>query len=243
MKTSVDEIAEGIYRICSYLPDAASADGFTFNQFLIDAEDPLLFHTGPRLMFPEIEEAASRIMNLDRIRWISFGHFESDECGSMNRWLAAAPDATLIVGQVTAQVSVADLANKTPQPWPDGEVIDLGGRRGRRIDTPHVLHGWDAGLVFEEITGTLLCGDLFTHTGGGPPVTEDDIVERAFAAEELFKGQTALTPSTAPTIRKLAALDPSTLAIMHGSSFAGDCQEALTALADGYEERLLNAMP
>jgi flavorubredoxin len=243
MKTAVDEIAEGIYRICSYLPDAASPDGFTFNQFLIDAEDPLLFHTGPRLMFPEIEEAASRIMNLDRIRWISFGHFESDECGSMNRWLAAAPDATLIVGQVTAQVSVSDLANKIPQPWPDGEVIDLGGKRVRRIDTPHVLHGWDAGLVFEEITGTLLCGDLFTHTGGGPPVTEDDIVERAFVTEDLFKGQTALTPNTAPTIRKLAALDPSTLAIMHGSAFAGDCQEALQALADGYEERLLNAMP
>lgn len=243
MKTAVDEIAEGIYRICSYLPDASPGEGLTFNQFLLDAEDPLLFHCGPRLLFPEIEEAASRIMNLDRIRWISFGHFESDECGSMNRWLAAAPDATLIVGEVTAQVSVADLANKTPQVWPDGEVLDLGGKRVRRIDTPHVLHGWDAGLVFEEITGTLLCGDLFTHTGGGPPVTEDDIVERAFAAEELFKGQTALTPNTAPTIRKLAALDPSTLAIMHGSAFAGDCQEALQALADGYEERLLNAMP
>ena len=243
MKTAVDEIAEGIYRICSYLPDAAAGGGFTFNQFLLDAEDPLLFHTGPRLMFPEIEEAASRIMNLDRIRWISFGHFESDECGSMNRWLAAAPDATLIVGEVTARVSVADLAARTPQPWPDGEVIDLGGKRVRRIDTPHVLHGWDAGLVFEEVTGTLLCGDVFTHTGGGPPVTEDDVVERAFVTEDLFKGQTALTPNTAPTLRTLAALDPSTLAIMHGSAFAGDCQEALTALADGYEERLLNAMP
>jgi flavorubredoxin len=243
MKTAVDEIAEGIYRICSYLPDAASADGFTFNQFLIDAEDPMLFHCGPRLMFPEIEEAASRVMNLDRIRWISFGHFESDECGSMNRWLAAAPDATLIVGEVTARVSVADLANRTPQPWPDGELLDLGGKRVRRIDTPHVLHGWDAGLVFEEATGTLLCGDVFTHTGGGPPVTEDDVVERAFATEDLFKAQTALTPATAPTIRKLAALDPTTLAIMHGSAFAGDCQEALEALADGYEQRLLDAMP
>jgi hypothetical protein len=138
---------------------------------------------------------------------------------------------------------VADLANRAPQEWAHDEVIDLGGKRVRRIDTPHVLHGWDAGLVFEEVTGTLLCGDLFTHTGGGPPVTEDDIVERAFAAEDLFKGQTALTPSTAPTIRNLAALDPSTLATMHGSAFAGDCQEALQALADGYQERLLNAMP
>ena len=243
MKTVVDEIAEGIYRICSYLPDAALGEGLTFNQFLLDAEDPLLFHCGPRLMFPEIEEAAARVMNLDRLRWISFGHFESDECGSMNRWLAAAPDATLIVGEVTARVSVADLANRTPQAWPDGELLDLGGKRVRRIDTPHVPHGWDAGLLFEEATGTLLCGDLFTHTGGGPPVTEDDVVERAFVTEDLFKAQTALTPATAPTIRKLAALDPTTLAIMHGSAFAGDCQEALQALADGYEQRLLNAMP
>jgi flavorubredoxin len=241
MKTAVDEIAEGIYRICSYLPDASPGEGFTFNQFLLDAEDPLLFHCGPRLLFPEIEEAASRVMNLDRIRWISFGHFESDECGSMNRWLAAAPDASLIVGQVTAQVSVADLANRPPQEWPDGEILDLGGKRVRRIDTPHVLHGWDAGLLYEEVTGTLLAGDLFTHTGSGPPMRDDDIVERAFAAEGLFKS-TALTPSTAATIRRLAALAPTTLAVMHGSSFDGDCQEALIALADGYEARLLDLL-
>jgi flavorubredoxin len=242
MKTAVDEIAEGIYRICSYLPDASPGGGFTFNQFLLDGEEPMLFHCGPRLMFPDIAEAAQRIMDLDRIRWISFGHFESDECGSMNRWLDAAPDGTLLVGQVTAQISVADLANRAPQEWPDGEIVDLGGKRVRRIDTPHVLHGWDAGLVYEEVTGTLLCGDLFTHTGGGPPVRDDDVVERAFAAEDIFVGQTALTPSTAPTIRKLAALAPTTLAIMHGSAFAGDCVEALVALADGYEARLLDKM-
>ncbi len=241
MKTAVDEIAEGIYRICSYLPDASPGEGFTFNQFLLDAEEPMLFHCGPRLLYSDIAEAAGRIMDLDRIKWISFGHFESDECGSMNRWLAAAPEATLVVGEVTAQVSVADLANRTPQVWADAEVIDLGGKRVRRIDTPHVLHGWDAGLVFDESTGTLLCGDLFTHTGGGPPVRDDDVIERAFAAEDLFK-QTALTPFTAPTIRALAALDPSTLAIMHGSAFTGDCQEALIALAEGYGARLLDAM-
>jgi flavorubredoxin len=242
MKTAVDEIAEGIYRICSYLPDASPGEGFTFNQFLLDAEEPMLFHCGPRLLYPDIAEATGRIMDLDRIKWISFGHFEADECGSMNRWLAAAPEATLAVGEITARVSVADLANRTPQEWADGEVIDIGGKRLRRIDTPHVLHGWDAGLVFDETTGTLLCGDLFTHTGGGPPVRDDDVVERAFAAEDLFKGQTALTPFTARTIRALAALDPATLAIMHGSAFTGDCQEALIALAEGYEERLLDAM-
>ena len=241
MKTAVDEIAEGIYRICTYLPDASPDGGFTFNQFLLDAEDPLLFHCGPRRMFPEIMEAAERVMNVERLRWISFGHMESDECGSMNQWLRAAPDAVLLVGQVAAQVSVADLADRTPQQWTDGEEIDLGGKRVKWIDTPHVLHGWDAGLVWEEMTGTLLAGDLFTHTGGGPPMRDDDIVERAFAAEDLFKSS-ALTPATAPTIRKLAALAPTTLALMHGSSFDGDCQEALTALADGYEARVLDAM-
>ena len=240
MKTVVDEIAEGIYRICTYVADA-SPGGFTFNQFLLDAEDPFLFHCGPRKMFPEILEAAERVIAVDRLRWISFGHVESDECGSMNQWLQAAPDAVIVVGQIAAQVSVADLANRMPQEWADGEILELGGKRVRRIDTPHVPHGWDAGLVYEEVTGTLLAGDLFTHTGGGPPMRDDDVVERAFAAEDLFKA-TALTPDTAPTIRKLAALAPTTLALMHGSSFDGDCQEALTALADGYEARLLDAL-
>ena len=240
MKTAVDEIAEGIYRICTYVPDAAPG-GFTFNQFLLDAEDPLLFHCGPRKMFPEIHEAAERVLSVERLRWISFGHVESDECGSMNQWLHAAPDAVIAVGAIGVEVSVADLANRTPQAWGDGEIIDLGGKRVRRIDTPHVPHGWDAGLLFEEVTGTLLAGDLFTHNGGGPPMRDDDVVERAFEAEDMFKA-TALTPATAPTIRNLAALAPTTLALMHGSSFDGDCQEALTALADGYEARLLDAM-
>lgn len=240
MKTAIDEIAEGIYRICTYVQDAAP-EGFTFNQFLIDAEEPLLFHTGPRRMFPEIAEAAGRVMELDRLRWISFGHLESDECGSMNRWLHVAPEASIGIGQVAAQVSIADLADRPPVEWADGEVVDLGGRKVRRIDTPHVLHGWDAGLLFEEVTGTLLAGDLFTHTGGGPPMRDDDVVERAFAAEDLFRS-TALTSATPATIRNLAALAPSTLALMHGSSFAGDCQEALIALADGYEARLLDTM-
>ena len=240
MKTVVDEIAEGIYRICTFSPDAAT-EGFTFNQFLLDAEEPLLFHCGPRKMFPEIAEAAERVLALDRLRWISFGHVESDECGSMNRWLDAAPDAVLATGLIAAQVSVADLANRTPRQLTDGEVLDLGGKRVRWIDTPHVPHGWDAGLIYEEVTGTLLAGDLFSHTGGGPPVRDDDVVQRAFAAEDMFKA-TALTPLTAPTIRSVAALDPSTLALMHGSSFAGDCQQALVALADGYEARLLDAL-
>jgi flavorubredoxin len=240
MKTAVDEIAEGIYRICTYVPDAAPG-GFTFNQFLLDAEDPLLFHCGPRKMFPEIYEAAERVLSVERLRWITFGHVESDECGSMNQWLHAAPDAVIAVGAIGVEVSVADLANRTPQAWGDGEIIDLGGKRVRRIDTPHVPHGWDAGLLFEEVTGTLLAGDLFTHNGGGPPMRDDDVVERAFEAEDMFKA-TALTPATAPTIRRLAALAPTTLALMHGSSFDGDCQEALTALADGYEARLLDAM-
>jgi flavorubredoxin len=241
MRTAVDEIADGIYRICTFVPESAP-DGFTFNQFLLDAEEPLLFHCGPRQMFPDIAEAAAKVMSLDRIRWVTFGHVESDECGSLNRWLRAAPDATVAHGEIGVNVSVADLSDRMPVVLADGQVVDLGGKRVRHIDTPHVPHGWDAGLLFEEITGTLLAGDLFTHTGTGPPVRDDDVVERAFTAEDLFKS-TALTPSTAPTIRRLAALDPSTLALMHGSSFNGDCQESLVALADGYEHRLLDAMP
>lgn len=241
MQPTVSEIADGIYRISTWIPEIGPT-GFTFNQFLVVGDETLLFHTGGRGLFPLVAEAVSTVAPVESVRWITFGHVESDECGSMNQWLHAAPDATLLVGQVTADVSVADLANRPPQPWPDGETVDLGGKRVRWIDTPHVLHGWDAGLVYEEVTGTLLAGDLFTHTGGGPPMRDDDIVELAFAAEDLFRS-TALTPATAPTIRKLAGLAPTTLALMHGSSFDGDCQEALTALADGYEARLLDALP
>jgi flavorubredoxin len=193
-------------------------------------------------MFPLVREAVSRLMPPERLRWISFGHFEADECGAMNEWLAIAPDAQVAHGQTGCSVSLNDMADRPPRLLHDGEVIELGGgRRIRYLDTPHVPHGWDAGLVYEESTRTLLCGDLFTHLGDGPPLTEGDIVGPAIFHEDLTHAS-ALTPSTGATIRRLAELEPATLAVMHGSSFTGDCAGALRALGDDFDRRVAQAM-
>jgi flavorubredoxin len=237
METRIDEIAERIYRLSTYVPAIAAPAGFTFNQFLIDAEEPLLFHCGPRAMFPLVSAAAAKIVPLAKLRWISFGHVEADECGSMNQWLQAAPQAQVAQGQTACMVSLNDLADRLPRALADGETIDLGGRRVRFVDTPHVPHGWEAGVMYEETTRTLLCGDLFTHTGNVAPLTHSDIVAPAIVAEEMFQAS-ALTPATAPTIRKLASLAPRTLALMHGASFTGDGATALHALADFYAGRV-----
>lgn len=237
MQTRIDEIASGIYRLSTFVPEVAPPDGFTFNQFLVVGDEPLLFHCGPRRMFPLVSAAVGRILPVERLRWITFGHVEADECGAMNAWLAAAPQATVAHGMTACMVSLDDMADRPPRQLADGEVIDLGGKRVRYIDTPHVPHGWEAGLLFEETTGTLLCGDLFTHVGHGPAMTGDDIVAPAGRAEDLFNA-TSIGPRTAPTIRRLAELAPSTLALMHGSSYAGDAVAALHSLADDYERRL-----
>ena len=240
METRVSEIADGIYRLSTFVPEIAAPAGFTFNQFLIDAEQPLLFHCGPRAMFPSVSAAVAKVLPPEQLRWVAFGHVEADECGSMNAWLAAAPRATVAHGAIGCMVSLSDLADRPPRALADGEVIDLGGKRIRHLDTPHVPHAWEARVLYEETTGTLLCGDLFTHIGNGPAVTSSDIVGPAAAAEDAFRA-TCLTPSTAPTIRRLAALAPRTLALMHGSSFTGDCAAALAALADDYARRLAAA--
>jgi flavorubredoxin len=239
MHTTTDEIADGIFRICTFVPDV-TPQGFTFNQFLVRAEDPLLFHTGMRAIFPIVSEAVSKILPIDRLRWIAFGHVEADECGSMNQWLAAAPRAEVAHGETGVSVSLNDLADRPPRALQDGEVLDLGGKRVRHIDTPHVPHAWEARVLFEETTKTLFCGDLFTHTGNVPALTADDIVEPARVAEELFRA-TCLTPNTGPTIRRLAELEPRRLALMHGSSFDGDARKALMDLAGVYDAMLLSA--
>lgn len=233
MQTRIDEIADGVYRLSTCVPEAAPG-GFTFNQFLIDGDDPLLFHTGPRAMFPLVSQAIGRVTPLARIRWITFGHLESDECGAMNEFLAAAPQARVAHGALGCMVSLDDLCDRPPRKLADGEVIDLGGKRIRHIDTPHVPHNWEARVLFEETTKTLLCGDLFTHTGDGPALTDNDIVGPALAAEDLFHA-TALTVVTAATIRRLETLQPQVLALMHGSSTRTRCGEALLDLADAYE--------
>jgi flavorubredoxin len=236
METRVDEIADRIYRLSTFVPDIGPT-GFTFNQFLIDAEEPTIFHTGPRAMFPVVSEAVSSLLALERLRWIMFGHLEADECGAMNLFLAAAPNAKVAHTAVGCIVSINDLADRPPEPIANEGTIDLGGRRIRSIDTPHVPHGWDAHVIYEETTATLLCGDILAQVGDGAALTEDDLVSAAGHAEDMF-GSTCLTPQTAPTIRRLADLNPTTLAIMHGSSYNGDARTALHAIADDYEHRL-----
>jgi flavorubredoxin len=239
METHVDEIADRIFRLSTFVPEIGPG-GFTFNQFLIDTDAPLLFHTGPRAMFSSVSSAISTVVPIERLRWITFGHLESDECGAMNRFLAASPGAQVAHGAVGCMVSINDLADRPPQSMGPGAVLDLGGRRIRSIDTPHVPHGWDAHVLYEETTGTLFCGDLFTHFGDGPALTSGDLLDAAARAEDAF-GATCLTPQTAPTIRSLAALEPRTLALMHGSSYNGDAGTALLALADEYDRRLVDA--
>ena len=239
MHSTIDEIAADIYRISTFVPEV-SPDGFTFNQFLVAADEPLLFHTGPRGLFPLVAEAVAKVVPVESLRWITFGHVEADECGSMNMWLAAAPHSQVAHGALGCAVSLDDLCDRPPRPLADGEVIDLGRRRVRQISTPHVPHAWEAQVLYEETTGTLLCGDLFSQAGGGPALTTGDVVEPALVAEGMFHGS-CLTPSTAPTMRGLGDLRPTTLAIMHGSSFQGDGRQALYDLAAGYEKLLAEA--
>jgi flavorubredoxin len=234
METTVTEIADGIYRL-STLTDAVPG-GFTFNQFLVNGDEPLLFHTGPKALFPLVSAALNSVAPVETLRWVTFGHWEADESGALNDWLAAAPQAQLAVGAIGTMLSGNDQAIRPPRSLADGEDLDLGGKRVRWIDTPHVPHGWDAGLLFEETTRTLLCGDLFTQSGDAS-TTQGDIVGPAAALEDMMRA-TSLTPHTAPTIRRLADLRPSTLALMHGPSFHGDGAAALLALAEDYQARL-----
>jgi len=236
MKTKVDEIADRIYRLSTFLPTVGPS-GFTFNQFLVDAEQPLLFHCGQRALFPAVSQAMASVMDPSRLRWIAFSHIEADECGALGEWLAAAPEATVTHGAIGCAIWLNDQAPRPPRVLADGEVLDLGGRRVRRLDTPHVPHCWDAGLLYEETTGTLFTSDLFTHVGDPPPLTDGDILGPAVAAEKKF-GYTALTPATGATIRRLASLAPRTLAVMHGSSYSGAAAPALESLAGFYDELL-----
>lgn len=238
MDARIDEIADGIYRFSTYAPQVAPPAGLTYNVFLVLGDEPLLFHTGKRGMFPDISAAIARVAPLETLRWVAFGHYESDECGAMNEFLAAAPRAEVAHGKTACQVSLSDMADRAPRALADGELIELGnGKRVRYLDTPHVPHGWEAGVLYEESSGTLLCGDLFTQTGNAPALSSGDIVGPAIAAEDLFHFST-LHPSTPRTLRRLATLAPRMLALMHGPAYTGDGATALNALADDYERRI-----
>ncbi|SII08887.1 putative flavoprotein [Mycobacteroides abscessus subsp. bolletii] len=233
MNTTVDEIADGIFRFSTWIPDITE-HGFTFNQFLLTGEQPFLFHTGQNFLYPTVSQAISRVIPLESMRWISFGHVEADECGAVNRFLVAAPHAEVIHSPLACMLSLNDMCDRPPVAA--GEPAhDIGGHRLRFLATPHIPHNWEAGLWFDETTATLLCGDLFTHTGQVPALTESDCVAPALAAEGLFHA-TGLTTTLAPTLEQLAALEPATLAIMHGSSYVGDGAGQLRLLRDGYTE-------
>jgi flavorubredoxin len=230
--TTVDEITEGIYRISTPIPPGVVPGGFTFNQYLIEDDEPLLFHTGLRQLFPAVRDAIARVMPVERLRWIAFSHLEQDECGALNELLAAAPRAQAACSAVGAMVSVGDLAIRPPRPLADGERLVLGRHAVTWHDAPHVPHGWDCGFLSESTTRTLLCGDLFTQPGADlPALTEADVL----GPSEAMRGAMdyyAHGPATRRTLERLAALSPRTLACMHGSAWRGDGGKLLLALAD-----------
>ena len=229
--TNVHEIAEGIYRINTPVSIPGGPGKFNFNQYLIGDDAALLFHTGPRRLFSLVRDAVSRVMPVERMRYVGLSHFEADECGALNEWLAAAPHAEPICGQIAAMVSINDVADRPPRALADGEVLNLGRHTVRWFDTPHTPHGWDCGLMMEGTTRTLLCGDLFTQGGSGEtPLTEGDIL----APSEAFRAPLdyfAHAPDTSAILERLAREQPTTLACMHGSAWRGDGAQLLKTLA------------
>ncbi|MCA9452113.1 MAG: MBL fold metallo-hydrolase [Nitrospira sp.] len=229
--TNVHEIADGIYRINTPVV-IEGAGGFSFNQYLIVDDEPLIFHTGPRKMFPFVREAVASVLPVKKLRYISLSHVEADECGSLNEWLAAAPQAVPLCGTVAAMVSINDLADLAPRPLTDGERLTLGKHSVRWFDTPHLPHAWECGLLMEEETSTLFCGDLFTQGGADhPTITESDIL----GPSEAFRHQMdyfSHTKNAGVLLEKLASSSPTTLACMHGSAWRGDGARLLRALAD-----------
>lgn len=228
--TNIHEVADGLYRIST--PVTIPGGGFSFNQYLIVDDEPLIFHTGPRKMFRLVREAVASVLPPSRLRHIAFSHVEADECGSLNEWLAAAPHATPLCGTVAAMVSIDDLADRPPRAIADGELLPLGKHAVRWFDTPHLPHAWECGFLMEETTGTLLCGDLFTQGGAAnPAITESDIL----GPSEAFRHKMdyfSHTTNARQMLERLASVRPTTLACMHGSAWRGDGAQLLRALAD-----------
>jgi len=230
-RTNVQEIADGIYRINTPI-DFPDGQGFSFNQYLLVADEPLLWHTGPRRMFPLVSEAIAAVMPIERLRYVGLSHFEADECGAMNELLAAAPAAVPLCSQVAAMVSVTDVADRAPRALADGEQLVLGRHTLHWFDTPHVPHGWDCGLLMETSTGTFLCGDLFTQPGhGDQALTDGDILGPSEAFRQPMD-YFAHAPQTTATLLRLAQQKPRTLACMHGSAWRGDGGALLRHLAE-----------
>ena len=235
--TTTAEIAPGIHRISTFTPDGPPG-GLTFNQFVVTGDEPLLFHTGTRRMFAAVRDAVATVVDPASIRWISSCHASRpDEYGSLNEWEALAPSATATHGMTGCFVCLADMSARPPRPLTDGEIVDTGGHRLRWIDTPHVPGPWEAGVLFDETTSTLFCGDLFARTGPAAATTTAGIADAAIAHDQLVRGH-AYTRSTGPTLRRLAELEPRCLALMHGPAFVGDGAGELEALANYFDGRL-----
>jgi flavorubredoxin len=232
--TNVHEIAAGIFRISTPVPPSRIPGGFTFNQILVLDDEPLLFHAGLRHMFPLVRDAVTHVLgDAAKVRYVAFSHVEADECGALNEWLAVAPRCEPVCSTVAAMVSIADLADRTPRPLAEGEELVLGDKRMRWLDAPHLPHNWECGYMFESTTRTLLCGDLFTHGGADlPPLTESEVLSPAEAMRREMPASVAVERSARPILEKLAMTEPATLALMHGSSYRGDCQALLRGLAD-----------
>jgi flavorubredoxin len=236
--TVTTEVADGIYRISTFVPDGPPG-GITFNQFVIDGDEPMLFHTGMRKQFAAVHAAVAGVIDPTTVRWISSGHASRpDEYGALREWEDVAPHATTAHGMAGVFLCLSDMASRLPRALADGEVLDNGGHQLRWIDTPHVPGPWEAGVLFDETTSTLFVGDLFGRTGPTPaPVTTDDVAEAAMAHDQLMHGH-AYTPATGPTLRRLADLAPQRLALMHGPTFEGDGAAQLNALAAYFDAQL-----
>lgn len=233
METRVTEIAEGVHQLSTFVGAPVG-----FNQYLVASDEPLLFHAGMRGLFPLVRAGVARVLPPESLRWVSFGHVEADESGAMNDWLAVAPGAAVVQGEIGCMVSIGDLADRPPRALADGEKIDIGGHVLQWFDTPHLPHAWEAGLVYDTSTRTLFCGDLFTRFGEYDAMSDDDIVGPAVEAEDMAPGSLSLHPSGPALIRKLTELDVATLALMHGPAFSGDCRGALLELAVDFERRI-----
>jgi len=232
MQTNIHEIADGVYRLSTVVPEAAPG-GFTFNQYLLTGDEPMLFHSGARQLFPLVRDAVAKVIDVAQLRWISFGHVESDESGAINNWLAIAPQARPVCSQVAALTS-SDIADRPPRALADGEELVLGaGKRLRWLDAPHLPHNWECGYMFESSTRTLLCGDLFTHGGSDvPPLTTSDVVGPWNEMRLAMPASVAVEAHAREILNKLASTEPRTLAIMHGSSYQGDGAQLLRQLGD-----------
>lgn len=239
MATSVHEIADDVFRVCVYVPDI----NLEFNSFVVRDDEPLLFHTGMRGIFPAVKEGVAKVIDLDKLRWISWSHFEADECGALNEWLGVARNAEPVCSMLGALINVNDFSSRPARFHPPGESFGTGKHRFQYIPTPHVPHGWDAGVLWEQTGKTLFCSDLFHQEGVCVPLTFNDVLGRA--RETLIKyessplaGYVPYNHNTARVLHSLSALKPETLATMHGSSFRGDCETALRDLDTLFREVL-----